>query len=414
MGTQALCTEYDLEEEDPFFTSDVEKVGRSRNTYEHQLRKRRLVLGVAIGVGSVALVALIIGLAWAMGHRKLDYICPSAYDTTRPNLVFFVVGDWGRSGNANQRRVARLMGDVAECLPPEFIISTGDNFYPSGLSSPQDPLFDASFSQVYTGPRMQVPWYAVMGNHDYGDNVDASLLNSGRCLAAPPSAEACTSRCCISPWWQTVPDLAARDLRWNATMGGVLTRRFKLGVAGTLDILFMDTNPFIQSYQNRSWSSFLRGVSSQDSQAIQAQLQTQLNASVASGSSWRLVVGHHPVRSYGKHCMEDDKNNCDDMQFMRPWLRSYRVAAYINGHEHDQQLLKYPEDQVYYVVSGAGSDTREGEFDSLLPEKRANALFLSDAQGFLAVVFAGGTMRLHFYTIRQRGPAYTATVNRPA
>ncbi len=41
------------------------------------------------------------------------------------------VGDWGRQNNEDQARVAKLMGDVAECMGPLFVISTGDNFYPS-------------------------------------------------------------------------------------------------------------------------------------------------------------------------------------------------------------------------------------------------------------------------------------------
>ena len=41
------------------------------------------------------------------------------------------VGDWGRLGQFNQTQVAALMGQKAELTQPDFIISTGDNFYPS-------------------------------------------------------------------------------------------------------------------------------------------------------------------------------------------------------------------------------------------------------------------------------------------
>ena len=34
-------------------------------------------------------------------------------------------------GSNNQSEVAALMGAKAELLQPEFVISTGDNFYPS-------------------------------------------------------------------------------------------------------------------------------------------------------------------------------------------------------------------------------------------------------------------------------------------
>jgi hypothetical protein len=39
------------------------------------------------------------------------------------------IGDWGRMGNGDQRRAARMMADAAACMPPAFILSTGDNFY---------------------------------------------------------------------------------------------------------------------------------------------------------------------------------------------------------------------------------------------------------------------------------------------
>ncbi|EFJ44170.1 hypothetical protein VOLCADRAFT_95555 [Volvox carteri f. nagariensis] len=130
MGSQALRTGFDLEEEERFFISGVEKAGRSRNTYEHQLRERKVFVGVLIAIGSLGLVALIIGLAWGLSRRKLDYVCPRSYDPSKTDLVFYVIGDWGRSGNDNQQKAARLMSDVSQCMPPKFIISTGDNFYP--------------------------------------------------------------------------------------------------------------------------------------------------------------------------------------------------------------------------------------------------------------------------------------------
>ena len=39
------------------------------------------------------------------------------------------IGDWGRHGTLNQTEVATLMGELAFERAPEFVISTGDNFY---------------------------------------------------------------------------------------------------------------------------------------------------------------------------------------------------------------------------------------------------------------------------------------------
>jgi len=39
------------------------------------------------------------------------------------------IGDWGRQGTLNQTEVGALMGELAFKRAPEFVISTGDNFY---------------------------------------------------------------------------------------------------------------------------------------------------------------------------------------------------------------------------------------------------------------------------------------------
>lgn len=43
--------------------------------------------------------------------------------------------------------------------------------FADGLASTQDPAFGQSFSDPYSAPSLQVPWYNVLGNHDYGDGA---------------------------------------------------------------------------------------------------------------------------------------------------------------------------------------------------------------------------------------------------
>ena len=53
-----------------------------------------------------------------------------------PNALNFVVmGDWGRFGEDHQIPVAKQMGITAKEINRDFIISTGDNFYPVGVAS---------------------------------------------------------------------------------------------------------------------------------------------------------------------------------------------------------------------------------------------------------------------------------------
>src|ERR1700759_2700631 len=62
--------------------------------------------------------------------------------------------------------------------PNDFVISCGDNFYPSGVVSENDPLFHYSFENIYTAHSLQCDWYPIFGNHDYHTDVDAQIRYS--------------------------------------------------------------------------------------------------------------------------------------------------------------------------------------------------------------------------------------------
>ena len=64
--------------------------------------------------------------------------------------------------------------------------------------SPSDPAFVRSFTDVYRQPSLQhVPWYAVLGNHDYGqtdddgDSDDPPVLPPASSCGADASPAAC-------------------------------------------------------------------------------------------------------------------------------------------------------------------------------------------------------------------------------
>lgn len=46
----------------------------------------------------------------------------------------------------------------------------------------------------------------------------------------------------------------------------------------------------------------------------------------SSTSTWKIGVGHHPIRSYGEHCNGGQGDmDCRDMQFMKPLLQQHKV-----------------------------------------------------------------------------------------
>ena len=50
----------------------------------------------------------------------------------------------------------------------DFIISTGDNFYSSGVSSTKDKKFISRWLEMYDHPSLKdLHWYLTVGNHDH-------------------------------------------------------------------------------------------------------------------------------------------------------------------------------------------------------------------------------------------------------
>jgi len=69
----------------------------------------------------------------AQKHPAVEY--ESVKEIKQKALRFIVFGDWGRNGEDNQM---------------EFIVSTGDNFYPNGVRSTRDHNWLASYENIYT------------------------------------------------------------------------------------------------------------------------------------------------------------------------------------------------------------------------------------------------------------------------
>ncbi len=80
------------------------------------------------------------------------------------SLNFVVLGDWGRNGENYQIEVATAMGQAARDIGAQFIIATGDNFYPYGVTSTADYHWISSFETIYRAQSLHVKWYPVLGN----------------------------------------------------------------------------------------------------------------------------------------------------------------------------------------------------------------------------------------------------------
>lgn len=270
-----------------------------------------------------------------IGFALLVAVSAFAEETS---LDFLVLGDWGRDGEFHQRDVAGVMGAVADTMGIDFVISTGDNFYNSGVKSVNDPQWMSSFEMVYTSPSLMVPWYAALGNHDYRSN------------------------------WQAQVDYTATSSRWKMP-APYYTFQYNLDESTSIQFFVLDTNPFPMGYNFclKTWRLWFKGTDKQ-----MKWFEDELAKSTAT---WKIVVGHHGLYSTGSR----HGNTSAAKKAIEPLLNEYGVQAYFNGHDHNLQHQDPEESDVQYFTSGAGS--RLQKLDDDKPETR----FALSVQGFMAV-----------------------------
>ncbi|KAF3438302.1 hypothetical protein FNV43_RR21064 [Rhamnella rubrinervis] len=272
------------------------------------------------------------------------------------SLSFLVVGDWGRRGAYNQTEVAHQMGRIGDKLNIDFIVSTGDNFYEDGLRSVNDHAFDNSFTRVYTAKSLQKQWYSVLGNHDYRGNVKAQLS----------------------------PTLGKLDSRWLCQRSFVLNTEIA-------EFFFVDTTPFVDKYfvgpkhHHYDW----RGVLPRNEYL--SNLLKDLDLGLRnSAANWKIVIGHHTIRSVGHH--GDTK---ELVKQLLPVLEANNVDLYINGHDHCLEHISSTTSPIQFLTSGGGSKAWKGDFDSL----EQGLKFYYDGQGFMSVQLTRTNANIAFFDI---------------
>ncbi len=80
-------------------------------------------------------------------------------------VSFIAFGDAG-DGGAAQYAVGRAVAEVCAVRGCDFALMLGDNFYPDGVTSADDPQFISKFERPYAA--LTVPVYVALGNQDNG------------------------------------------------------------------------------------------------------------------------------------------------------------------------------------------------------------------------------------------------------
>jgi len=278
--------------------------------------------------------------------------------TSPHSATFLMIGDWGRDPvrqpvlHAQQRQVAEGMSQAAGRLGKlTAVLALGDNQY-DGVPDPTDPIFRTAFEEVYATPALQVPFWAVLGNHEYSGSVQGQLAYSAQKMGTGRWTQP-------ARYWSRVVDLG----------GGAKAK-----------LIFMDTSVFIRKYRETDNFS---DIATQDPAAQLAWLEREL---AEPGITWKIAVGHHPIWSNGLH------GDSEDMaRDILPVLRRHKVPLYLSGHDHHPEIIAVGTGNPLQVIVGNSSEVRGLKGDR-------NSLHQGQYLGFGSLTLDGAksaTVRLH-------------------
>ncbi|XP_062113235.1 purple acid phosphatase 4-like [Humulus lupulus] len=273
------------------------------------------------------------------------------------SLSVLVLGDWGRRGHYNQSKVANQMGIIGEKLDIDFVISTGDNFYENGLTGVDDPDFQDSFTNIYTAPSLQKQWYSVLGNHDYRGNVEAQLS----------------------------PILRKLDSKWLCLRSFIVDTEIA-------EFFFVDTTPFVDTYYLRPKESVYDWNGILPRKDYLSNLLKEVDSALKeSTAKWKIVVGHHTIRSASQ------QGNTREIEIhLLPILLENNVDVYMNGHDHCLQHITSVDSPIQFLTSGGGSKAWRGDISWWNPDEMK---FYYDGQGFMSAHFTPTQLHFQFYDI---------------
>ena len=250
---------------------------------------------------------------------------PSPSSTVR----FIALGDTG-TGASGQMDVAAAAAAKCAASGCDFGLLLGDNFYSSGVTSATDPQFQSKF-QVPYGP-LGIPFYVVLGNHDYGNTNDFARGDFQIEYA------------------KTHPNFVLPAAHYDFE-------------AGPAVFLATDTHRALWNHDGSTakQTAYFRDV-----------LAT-------SDRPWRIALTHHPVFSNGSHGNVGEYDGASSSSQtsgvkLKPLFDDAlcgEADLYLSGHDHNLQVLAGTQAcPGTFVVSGAGAKVTSlsGQNDALFEE----------------------------------------------
>jgi len=222
-----------------------------------------------------------------------------------------LIADTG-SGELEQYKVAKSMERLIHKNPKiSAIIAAGDNIYPHGCISVDDPEFTEKFKKPYKN--IKLPFYLCLGNHDYGTN----LMNTSQIQIDYTYSSNNTNR------------------KWN------LPKRWYSQEFSHCDFFFIDTNFYAMSQSE-----------------INQQLKDTIQSIHNSNKKWKILCGHHTWRSVGGHGNAEP----DHETFMDKLLSKTKIDLYVCGHDHCKSLIQVGKHKIPTLVIGTGGKSYDESY----------------------------------------------------
>lgn len=238
---------------------------------------------------------------------------PPATKFSDDGLNFLALGDYG-TGNDRQKAVAHQMAKFAKKLnkPLTAVLALGDNFY----GKLETERFAPHFEQMYSKEDFDCPFYAILGNHDYGPKYDSHQGPAKAQMQLDYAKNNPHSRWKMPAKWYSVelPD-ANNPL---------------------IKIIFLDGNFFLGALTPKEKLAQKRW--------LEAELKKETKA------PWQWMITHYPLFS------ETTKRG-DNAKLIEQWgghLKSNPFSLYLSGHDHNLQHVEANGYRTSFIVSGAG------------------------------------------------------------
>ena len=255
-------------------------------------------------------------------------------------LHLVALGDFG-SGNQHQSDIAKAIARRHQQERFDLGITLGDNFYFCGVRSVTDSKWTTRWENLYTP--LGIPFYASLGNHDYGRPVE------------------------LCPVYRGSPEVEVEYTKKSASWR--MPARYYTYAAGPVRFFALDTE----------------GWSTAQFEWIKGALEKAVDE---PGIRWRIVYGHHPVLSSGHHANERRIGVL--RQQLGPLFQATKVDLYICGHDHSLEHLVW--NGIDLLVGGGGGAALR--FDT---HPKAESLFSSVKFGFLDVKIDARQISAQFY-----------------